>query len=101
MQRTVQELVRGITAKLGINSESIGRAIYVNPKGLQIIVDDDVVHQIPEGQDMILEMGNLDMNHDTDGATVKAEWQPSPDSDNHIDRENMQRSTVYELKLIF
>lgn len=34
----------------------IARILHVNQNGLQIIVDDDVVRELPEGQDMVVDI---------------------------------------------
>lgn len=56
LQRTVKDLVAGIADKFHINPERITRVTHINAKGLQIIVDEDVVRELPEGQDMVVEV---------------------------------------------
>ena len=100
MQRTVCDLVRSIADKLDLQANMIQRALYVNPKGLHIMIDDDVVRQLSEGQDMSLELTELNDYHEF--TTVKREWDLSdtPSIDGHAGNE--QRPTVrYELKVLF
>ncbi|MCJ1308673.1 hypothetical protein MMC25_002327 [Agyrium rufum] len=59
MQRTVNDLIRNITAKCEIDPNVVQRVLRINPKGLRIIVDDEVVHQLPEGQDMMVEFADI------------------------------------------
>ena len=54
-QRTVRDLVAGIADKFNMDPDRISRVTHVNAKGLQIIVDEDVVRELQEGQDMVVE----------------------------------------------
>lgn len=55
MQRTVKDLVHSISHKFGVEASTVLRVTHINQKGLQIVVDEDVVRELPEGQDMIVE----------------------------------------------
>jgi CP2 transcription factor len=55
MQRTVRDLVNGISNKFEVDPSRVTRVTHVNARGLRIIVDEDVVRELPEGQDMIVE----------------------------------------------
>ena len=55
MHRTVRDLVNGISAKFQIDPHRVTQVTHVNSRGLQIIVDEDVVRELPEGQDMLVE----------------------------------------------
>jgi len=59
MQRTLKDLINGIAEKCAIDPIGVTRAIRVNPKGLKIVVDEDVVRELPEGQDMIVEFSDV------------------------------------------
>jgi hypothetical protein len=52
-QRTVRELVSHLSKHSNIQPKNIARVVHVNQTGLPILVDDDVVQNILEGQDMI------------------------------------------------
>lgn len=60
--------------------------LHVDQKGRQIVVDDEVVRALPEGQDMILEFGQLS----DDDSTPTGE---TP--------ENASSSPGLEIKLFF
>jgi hypothetical protein len=45
-----------ISANYNIDPDHIIRILRVNREGLKIMVDDDVVQQLPEGQDMVAEI---------------------------------------------
>lgn len=61
-RRTVRDLVNGISQKFQIDPQRVTQVTHVNSKGLHIIVDEDVVREVPEGQDMLVEFapGNGD-----------------------------------------
>ena len=59
MQRTVGDLVTSISTKFQIDPRRVTQVTHINPKGLHIIVDEDVVRELPEGQDMIVEFAPL------------------------------------------
>lgn len=55
-ERTALDLVRKITEKYHIDPMRISNIMHVHDKGMRVIVDDDVVRQLPEGQDMIVDI---------------------------------------------
>ncbi|KAI2732592.1 transcriptional regulator family: Grainyhead/CP2 [Penicillium roqueforti] len=55
-ERTVRDLVKQITEKYHIDPMRISNIMHAHEKGLRVIVDDDVVRQLPEGQDMIVDI---------------------------------------------
>ena len=59
MARTVHDLVKSIGAKCGVDSSRISRILRVNSRGLEIMVDDDVVRELPEGQDMVVVFNDI------------------------------------------
>ncbi|KIW28673.1 hypothetical protein, variant [Cladophialophora immunda] len=60
MQRTVKDLVNNIAAKFQTDPQRVTQVTHVNSRGLHIIVDEDVVRELPEGQDMIVEFTPLE-----------------------------------------
>jgi CP2 transcription factor len=70
MQRTVKDLVNAISEKFQVDPTSVKRVTQFNSKGLQIVVDEEVVRELPEEQDMIVEFSQL--HHDR---PVKSETQ--------------------------
>lgn len=59
MQRSVKDLINTISEKFHIDPHRVTQVTHVNARGLQIIVDEDVVRELPEGQDMIVEFAPL------------------------------------------
>jgi CP2 transcription factor len=55
MQRTVKDLINAISEKFQVEPTSVMRVTHLNSRGLQIIVDEEVVRELPEEQDMIVE----------------------------------------------
>jgi hypothetical protein len=62
MQRTVIDLINAISDKFQVDPTSVMRVTHLNSRGLQIIVDEEVVRELPEEQDMIVEF--LKMHHE-------------------------------------
>lgn len=60
MERSVQDLITNIATKCGVEPLQITRTIRINGKGLKIMVDDELVREMPEGQDMIVEFLEVD-----------------------------------------
>ena len=63
MQRTVKDLINGISQKFQIDSHRVTQVTHINSKGLHIIVDEDVVREVPEGQDMLVEFAPFQTGH--------------------------------------
>ncbi|KAJ5104100.1 hypothetical protein N7532_004629 [Penicillium argentinense] len=55
-ERTARDLTQKISEKHHIDPARIVRIVHVNKNGLRIMVDDDVVRELPEGQDMVADI---------------------------------------------
>ncbi|KAL4946147.1 hypothetical protein BDV06DRAFT_160595 [Aspergillus oleicola] len=55
-ERTVRDLMEKISMKQRIDPQRIMRVLLVKENGLRIMVDDDVVRELPDGQDMVAEI---------------------------------------------
>lgn len=100
MERTVKALVSGIAMKLRIEPTKVARTIRINQKGLQILLDDEAVQEIPEQQDMTAEFHEIIPPQ----PPLKREWDAGP-TDIQVDGdmpviENVH-STGYELRLLY
>jgi hypothetical protein len=70
-ERTVQDLARQITENYRIDPMRISNIMHAHEKGMRVIVDDDVVRQLPEGQDMILDISETpNLNGSAPGTPV-------------------------------
>ena len=59
LQRTVSDLTSSIASKCNVDPSRVQRTLQINPKGLEILVDDELVREVPEGQDMIVEFREI------------------------------------------
>lgn len=84
MERTVTDLVNKLAIHCEVEPRRISRTVQVNPKGLKIMVDNAVVRELPEGQDMIIEL-----SESRSDPALKQEHSPSP------------RTTSLEMRLLF
>ena len=100
MERTVKALVGGISTKVQVEPTKVTRVLRINQKGLQILMDDDAVHAIPEQQDMTAEFHEIAPSPQP----VKREWDAGPTDiqvDGDISVTENVNSTGYELRLHF
>ena len=94
MHRTLEDLVQSIAAKCDIDASRVQRALRVNARGLKILLDDESVRELPEGQDMSVEFNEIELN-----SSIKQEISPGKSDLDH----SIQRTPAAELemKLIF
>lgn len=83
MQRTVRDLVNAISSKFQIEPTRVAQVTHINSRGLQIIVDEDVVRELPEGQDMIVEFAPVPAER-----PVKPEFMASAITGMMVDGDN-------------
>lgn len=86
-QRTQACLTTAIAAKCGLDPISVLRTTMMNAQGLTALVDDEVVQQMKEGQDMKVEVIEME-------DASPPEWNTNGDV-KHIEPHG------YELKLIY
>lgn len=99
MQRTVKELVNSIASKSGVEPTKVLRTVRVNKAGLSILMDDETVIEMPEGQDMIADFIEMRLQE-----SLKREWDVGPTDiqvDGDTDVMSTARSDGYELRLLF
>ena len=87
MQRTITDFVNAAAAKFSIEPSKVVRTVRINQRGLRILLDDEAIRELPEGQDMKAEFGSADAQ-----SPQQSEWHP---------KSHMDASSGYELKLIF
>jgi hypothetical protein len=73
MQRSLAHLVNGVAAKAGLDPALVLRTVRFNGKRLAILVDDETVAELPEGQDMVAEFAGVSPSLEAglDGAPVE------------------------------
>jgi hypothetical protein len=99
MQRTLKDLVNGIATKSNVEQTKVLRTVRINKAGLHIFMDDESVVELPEGQDMIAEFTEMNLQE-----PMKREWDAGPTDiqvDGDIDVVNVVQSEGYELRLHF
>ena len=52
----MRDLAKNLVRKHPQRKLPVARVLYMNQVGLKVVVDDDFVREIPEGQDMIFHM---------------------------------------------
>jgi hypothetical protein len=59
VQRSVDALVAGIAAKSDVDPSRVLQTVRVTPDGLRVLVDNEVLREMAEGQDMEVEFADL------------------------------------------
>lgn len=99
MQRSLKDFVNGIAMKAEIEPTKVIRTLRINQKGLSILFDEDLIQELPEGQDMIAEIRDLHPQE-----PMKREWDAGP-TDVQVDGDlgliDSTTSEGYELRLHF
>lgn len=67
-ERTAHDLTQRICEKCGVDASKIARMLHANQAGLEILVDDDFVQQMTEGQDMIVKIEELPSKNGSAGS---------------------------------
>ncbi|OTB00603.1 hypothetical protein M426DRAFT_75682 [Hypoxylon sp. CI-4A] len=100
-QRTISEFVSRLATKWTIDPSAIVRVVHVLESGLEVEVDDDVIKVLSEGQDMTLEVAEVDRSV----PQPKREWERMavdvPDGDGQSTHSAFRTTTGYELRLTF
>jgi hypothetical protein len=68
-ERTAKELMAKISHKQRFSQDHIVHLFHVK-NGIKIIIDDDVVQRIPDGQDMIAEVSEISSTMATGGGST-------------------------------
>ena len=94
MQRTVGDLISNIASKCDVDPARIKTSLHINDKGLKILVDEELVREIPEGQDMVVEFNETEAEYQ-----VKEELGTSASNDSDLIVST--RSNPLEMRLLF
>ena len=102
MQRTLKDFQNAIAAKWNIEPTRILKTLHVLDRGLQVEIDDDVIRELSEGQDMIMEISEVQNSE----AQLKREWEMTTDnvavdSDSVGGSQNVIQTNGVELRLAF
>ena len=100
-RRTLKDFVNAAAAKCNIEPTQVLRTLRISRGGLHILFDDDCIAQLPEGQDMTAEFGEIEPE-----TPIKPnrEWDAGPTDiqcDGELPTLENVSSTGYELRLLF
>lgn len=93
-ERTRSALTTGIAVKCGLDPTTVIRVSYVSPRGMTVLIDDDFVNQMIEGQDMKVQAIEFD---ETGTLSPPQDWEAGNAGD--LKKEGGGRR--WELRLIF
>jgi hypothetical protein len=100
-QRTVRGFINAVAAKCDIEPTKVLRVIRINRQGLHILVDDECIRELPEGQDMTAEFAEI---HPDSPSRVRREWDAGAtviQCDGELPIIETTSADGYELKLLF
>jgi len=100
MQRTLKDFTSSIAAKWNLEPTKILRTLHVLDRGLEVVMDDDVIRELAEGQDLIMEIAEVKTS-----PQLKREWDMAVDvvvdSESATGTQNVIQTEGYELRLTF
>ncbi|KAI0123666.1 CP2 transcription factor [Xylariales sp. AK1849] len=100
-KRNLAEFVFRVSAKWGLDAARVVRTVHTLESGLEVEIDDDVIQELSEGQDMVLEIAEVE----TTVPQPKREWEmavDAPDDQDASSAHSVLRTTIgYELRLTF
>ncbi|KAJ5924295.1 hypothetical protein N7466_008482 [Penicillium verhagenii] len=69
VEPTVDELIEKIAQKQKFNRDQRVQLFHAKPNGMKVMIDNDVVKRIPDGQDMVAEVSDLEESNKIASAT--------------------------------
>jgi len=101
LRRSLHEFVVRIAQKWNLDPSSIVRTTHVLPRGIEVTMDDDVIQELQEGQDMRLEIREVNGHN----SGVKREWEmvvdgPEAELASPASTNNSSQAS-YELRLLY
>ncbi|ERS95437.1 hypothetical protein HMPREF1624_08315 [Sporothrix schenckii ATCC 58251] len=99
-KRTLQEFVGRLSAKWNLDPTKVTRTVRVLPQGMEVEMDDEAVAELPEGQDMVLDVTEYPapslQDNGAHAQPVKKEWEMAVDGDGQGNG-----TAAFELRLSF
>lgn len=92
-------MISGIAVKSGVEPSKVIRTLRITQQGLNILLDDEMVRELPEGQDMVAEFVEVKPQ-----SPAKREWDAGPTDiqvDGDLDVIHNVQSEGYELRLLY
>jgi len=102
MQRTLRDFVNAVANKSNVEPTKVLRVVRVSRKGLHVLLDDEAIREMSEGQDMTAEFCSID----APASPIKSSRQwDSGANDVQVDGDlaaiHDRPSSGYELKLLY
>jgi hypothetical protein len=102
-ERSLSNFISRVAAKWNLDCTTVTRAVRVVGRGLEIEIDDDVIRELSEGQDMVLEIAEIDI--DVPEARRDREWEMMavdvPEGGRISTHSAFRTTTGYELRFTF
>ncbi|KAI0202125.1 CP2 transcription factor-domain-containing protein [Astrocystis sublimbata] len=102
-ERSIRNFKSRIAAKWNLDPTRVTRAIRVLGGKLEVEMDDDVIREMSEGQDMLLEIAEVDVN--VPQTQAKSEWElmavDAPEGDGNSTHSAYRTTSAYELRFTF
>jgi hypothetical protein len=100
-ERSLSNFVSRVAAKWSLDATTVTRAVHVLESGLEIEMDDDVISALSEGQDMVLEVAEVEISV----PQAKREWElmavDVPEGDRNSVHSVYHTTTGHELRFTF
>ncbi|KAI0426452.1 CP2 transcription factor-domain-containing protein [Xylaria sp. FL1042] len=100
-ERSLSNFIARVAAKWSLDPTRITRAVRVLGGGLEVQMDDDVIRELSEGQDMALEVAEVDLSV----PQPKTEWElmavDVAEGDRNSAHSAYRTTTGYELRFAF
>lgn len=97
MKRTLNDFVATLSSKCKIDPTRVVRTMRVPRKGVQVLLDDEAIRELPEAQDLTAEFHPVRSQ-----SPMKREWDAGPTDvqvDGDISSTENVTSSRYELRL--
>lgn len=98
-ERNLANFISQVSAKWGLDPKRVTGAVHVLESGLEIEMDDDVIRELAEGQDMVLEVADAELNLPQECEAMAVD--DILDGDGNSPRSAYRRTTGYELRFSF
>jgi hypothetical protein len=94
--RSASCLSNSIAFKCGVDSSTIYRTVYINPRGLTVLLDDDLVSEMNEGQDMKVQLREI-----IDDLSSSISTTPQEGTYSNANSPDTNGGSRWELQLLF
>ncbi|GAP90855.1 putative CP2 transcription factor [Rosellinia necatrix] len=100
-ERSLSHFISRVAAKWELNPKRITRSVRILSSGLEVEMDDDVIRELLEGQDMDLEVIEVNLNIPQDATEWEIMAVDVPEEDGNPANSAYRTMTGYELHFLF